>query len=351
MSENGHILNVCGLKTHFFLEEGVLKAVDGVDLAVPKQKIVGVIGESGSGKSVMARSIMRLISKPGKIVAGKMLLAPDDAPAVDIAQLDNSGSSIRSIRGKVISMIFQEPMTSLSPVHTVGSQIVEAILLHRTSNKSEAKSIALDMIERVGIANPKQRFNEYPHQLSGGMRQRIMIAMALSCNPSILIADEPTTALDVTVQAQILELLQELQAQYGMAIIFITHNLGVIAEIADEVNVMYLGRIVEHGTTRQVFKNPQHPYTQKLLASLPKMGRGRMSRLDAIDGNVPVPINLPAQCGFYSRCELAIQGQCDIAVPELHHLGDGHVVRCVLAQDRVASQDAMPTQDKEVAHA
>ncbi|MEM6428112.1 MAG: ABC transporter ATP-binding protein [Deinococcota bacterium] len=344
MSENGHILNVCDLKTHFQLEEGVLKAVDGVDLVVPQQKIVGVIGESGSGKSVMARSIMRLISKPGKIVAGKILLAPDDSPEVDIAQLDNSGSSIRSIRGKVISMIFQEPMTSLSPVHTVGSQIVEAILLHRTSNKSDAKSIALDMIERVGIANPKQRFNEYPHQLSGGMRQRVMIAMALSCNPSVLIADEPTTALDVTVQAQILELLQELQAQYGMAIIFITHNLGVIAEIADEVNVMYLGRIVEHGTTRQVFKHPQHPYTQKLLASLPKMGRGRGTRLDAIDGNVPVPINFPAQCGFYSRCKLAIQGRCDVAVPELHQLGAGHVVRCILAQDATATQGTISSQ-------
>lgn len=246
------VLELRNLKTYFELDEGTLKAVDGVGLEIPAKAVVGVIGESGSGKSITARSILRILPPTGKIVSGEILLHQKNQPPLDLAKLAANSSAIRKIRGKVISMIFQEPMTSLSPVHTIGSQIVEAILLHRTRDKHEAKTIALEMINKVGISNPSQRFAEYPHQLSGGMRQRAMIAMALSCNPDLLIADEPTTALDVTVQAQILDLLQGLQEQYGMAIMYITHDLGVVAEIADEVNVMYLGRIVERAKTRDI---------------------------------------------------------------------------------------------------
>jgi oligopeptide/dipeptide ABC transporter ATP-binding protein len=252
---------------------------------------------------------------------------------VNLATLDANGAEIRSIRGKEISMVFQEPMTSFSPVHTVGEQIAEVVLLHTTKNKREAREIALTMIERVGISNPSQRFREYPHQLSGGMRQRAMIAMALSCNPRLLIADEPTTALDVTVQAQILELLQGLQEQFGMAIVYITHNLGVIAEIADEVNVMYLGRVVERARTVELFKNPLHPYTRRLLKSIPKVGRKARIRLDAIKGNVPIPLDPPNECGFYSRCSEAMPGRCNLAVPSLVDLGDEHSVRCYLHHD------------------
>ncbi|WP_343422602.1 ABC transporter ATP-binding protein [Candidatus Flexifilum breve] len=234
------------------------------------------------------------------------------------------------MRGKEISMVFQEPMTSFSPVHTVGEQIMEVVLLHTTTNKREAKEIVLDMIDQVGISNPSQRFREYPHQLSGGMRQRAMIAMALSCHPRLLIADEPTTALDVTVQAQILELMRELQEQFGMAIVYITHNLGVIAEVADEVNVMYLGRVVERAKTVDLFKNPLHPYTNRLLKSIPQVGRKAHTRLDAIKGNVPFPLDPPFECGFYSRCNEAIAGRCNLAVPSLVDMGNDHYVRCFL---------------------
>lgn len=328
-----NVLEMRNLKTHFHLDEGTLKAVDGVDLTIPERGVVGVIGESGSGKSVTARSILRIIPSPGEIVSGEILLHPKEGEVVDLTKLDPKGGSIRKIRGKVISMIFQEPMTSLSPVHTVGNQIIEAILLHRTPDKREAREIALDMIEKVGISNPTQRIDEYPHQMSGGMRQRAMIAMALSCNPDLLIADEPTTALDVTVQAQILELLKGLQEQYGMAIMYITHNLGVVAELADEVNVMYLGRVVESAKTRDIFKNPQHPYTRRLLQSIPKVGK-KGTRLEAIKGNVPVPIDPPRQCGFFSRCEEAIEGKCDAAIPALVPVKETQSVRCFLVSDK-----------------
>ena len=344
-----NVLEIRGLKTYFHLDEGTLKAVDGVDLTIREKSIVGVIGESGSGKSVTARSVLRIIPNPGEIVAGEILLHPKEGKPVDLVKLDAKGSSIRKIRGKVISMIFQEPMTSLSPVHTVGNQIMEAIFLHRTSNRREAREIALDMIEKVGISNPKQRIDEYPHQMSGGMRQRAMIAMALSCNPDLLIADEPTTALDVTVQAQILELLKDLQEQFNMAVMYITHNLGVVAEIADEVNVMYLGRVVETAKTREIFKNPQHPYTRRLLQSIPKVGKKAGSRLEAIRGNVPVPINPPRQCGFYSRCEEVIEGRCNVAIPALVKpekpsvpVKESHKARCFLVSEAEES--------KEVAH-
>ena len=323
------ILEVRDLRTYFKLTEGTLKAVDGVDFAIAPRQTVGIIGESGSGKSVTAQSILQIVPTPGYIQSGQILLSRPDGSTTDLCKLGARSRKIREIRGAEISMVFQEPMTSLSPVHTIGEQIVEAIRLHITRDKRKAKGLALDMINRVGISNPRQRFDEYPHQLSGGMRQRAMIAMALSCSPSLLIADEPTTALDVTVQAQILELMKELQDEFGMAIMYITHDLGVIAEIADEVNVMYLGRVVERASTRELFKNPLHPYTQRLLKSIPRLG-GRGRRLDAIRGNVPVPLNPPAQCGFCSRCDEFMAGTCDAAVPALVDMGNHHYVRCYL---------------------
>ncbi len=323
-------LEVRNLRTYFHLSEGTLKAVDGVDFTIGAHQTVGIIGESGSGKSVTAQSILQIVPTPGVVESGEMLLRRGDGTVIDLSKLNPRSREIRAIRGKEISMVFQEPMTSLSPVHTIGAQIMEAIQLHITRNKRDAKKLTLDMIYRVGISNPSQRFDEYPHQLSGGMRQRVMIAMALSCSPSLLIADEPTTALDVTVQAQILELMKELQDEFGMAIMYITHDLGVIAEIVDEVNVMYLGRVVERAATIELFKNPMHPYTQRLLRSIPRLGSKGRGRLDAIRGNVPVPMNPPLQCGFASRCDEFISGKCDAAVPALVELAPDHFVRCYL---------------------
>ena len=328
------ILEVKNLRTSFFLEEGTLKALDGVSFTLQRNKTLGIIGESGCGKSVTAQSILRIVPHPGRIMSGEILYRSDDAAEpVDLVRLDPFGNTIRDIRGAEISMIFQEPMTSLSPVHTIGNQIIETIRLHRTPEKDEAREIAISMLRRVGINNPEQRIDEYPYQLSGGMRQRAMIAMALSCNPSVLIADEPTTALDVTVQAQILELMKELQEQFGMGIICITHNLGVIAEIADTVAVMYLGRIVEHGTAEEVFHNPLHPYTRRLLKSIPKLGKKAGTRLETIKGTVPIPLNRPArECGFVTRCSEAMAGTCDVKTPALVQIA-GHDVRCFLHSD------------------
>ncbi len=327
------ILEVKHLKTYFTLDEGTLKAVDGVDFRVTQGQTLGVIGESGCGKSVTAQSILRIVPPPGKIVAGEILLHQNDREPVNLAALDHRGPDIRSVRGKEISMIFQEPMTSLSPVHTIGFQILEAIYLHKTKDKQEARAIALDMLHKVGISNAAQRFQEYPHQLSGGLRQRVMVAMALSCHPSLLIADEPTTALDVTVQAQILDLMQDLQAQLKMSMLYITHDLGVIAGIADEIAVMYLGRIVEYGKPVEIFKHPRHPYTERLLKSIPRVGRHARTRLDAIKGNVPVPLDPPRECGFYSRCLRAIKGRCDKDIPALVEVENGHAARCFLHSD------------------
>ncbi len=308
---NQPIIQVRNLRTYFNTDDGTLKAVDGVDFDIKAKTIVGIIGESGSGKSVTTQSIMRIVPTPGEIADGEIWFYPPGGQSIDLTQLNPRGNEIRQIRGQEIAMVFQEPMASLSPVHTIGAQIMESILIHVTQDKRAAKEIALDMLEKVKISNPTQRFDEYPHQLSGGMRQRAMIAMALSCNPSLLIADEPTTALDVTVQAQILDLMQQLQAEFGMAIMYITHDLGVIAEVADEVNVMYLGRVVERATTKELFKNPLHPYTQRLLKSIPRVGRKARMRLDAIRGNVPIPLDFPRQCGFCSRCDEVIDSVCD----------------------------------------
>ena len=324
------VLEVKDLRTYFKLEEGILKAVDGVSFSVAPKKTLGIIGESGCGKSVTAQSILRIVPPPGEIKSGSIVLNRAGHEAVDLTQLDPFGQSVRSIRGKEISMVFQEPMTSLSPVHTIGNQIEEAILLHKTKDKKEAHEVAVDMLDRVGMPNPSERIEEYPHQLSGGLRQRAMIAMALSCNPALLIADEPTTALDVTVQAQILELMANLQEQFGMAILYITHDLGVIAEIADEVAVMYLGRVVEHAETREIFRTPLHPYTRLLLKSIPRMGKDAKKRLDVIEGTVPIPLDPPRECGFFSRCPEAMDGKCNDDIPALVEFGADHRVRCYL---------------------
>ena len=324
------ILEVDDLKTHFFLDEGVLKALDGVSFHIGKQETLGVIGESGCGKSVTARSILRIVPSPGQTVGGTAKLFSDGGASRDLLKLKPTGEEIRAIRGKEISMIFQEPMTSLSPVHTVGDQIEEAILIHKTQDKKEAHQFALDMLARVGIPNLKDLSKAYPFQLSGGMRQRVMIAIALSCNPKLLLADEPTTALDVTVQAQILELMKELQQELGMSIMFITHDLGVIAEVADRVAVMYLGRVVESAPVKELFRNPLHPYTVNLLKSIPRVGRGRGKKLQTIQGTVPIPINLPQCCPFMARCEQAMPGVCDKAVPALEQVAENHSVRCYL---------------------
>ncbi len=326
---NNNILEIKNLRTYFFLDEGTLKAVDDVSFSVRERQILGVIGESGCGKSVTAQSVIRIVPRPGKIVGGSILFHRD-GEQIDIVGLDVNGEAVRAIRGKEITMIFQEPMTSLSPVHTIGNQIMEVILLHKTKDRKEAREATIEMLAKVGMPEPVKRVDYYPHQLSGGLRQRAMIAMALSCGPSLLIADEPTTALDVTVQAQILDLMRSLQDQFGMAVLYITHDLGVIAEIASEVVVMYLGRIVERAPTLQIFRKPLHPYTSALLRSIPKRGAEAKKRLEAITGTVPVPLDPRPECGFVSRCSRAVAGLCHKRIPELVEVEEDHFVRCFL---------------------
>jgi peptide/nickel transport system ATP-binding protein len=341
---NTPVVDVRDLKIHFTMDEGILKAVDGVDFAIPRSGALGLVGESGCGKSVTAHSLLHIIPPNGKLYGDIFFhrsksngggATADDPDAGDgdagetlnLAKLNPRGNQIRAIRGKEISMIFQEPMTSFSPVHTIGHQIMEAILLHRTDDKHEAREIAIEMLDKVGIANPGQRVDEYPAQLSGGMRQRAMIAMALSCNPQLLIADEPTTALDVTVQAQVLELMASLQTEFGTAILFITHDLGVIAEMVDQVAVMYLGEIVEFGSTIQIFDTPLHPYTKALLRSIPQLGKTVGQRLASIKGTVPLPIGLPEQCPFHSRCTECGE-ECEEGDPPVVEVEEGHRVKC-----------------------
>jgi peptide/nickel transport system ATP-binding protein len=317
---NETLIEVKDLKTYFYTDEGVVKAVDGVDFSIKKGKTLCVVGESGCGKSITARSIMRLIVPPGKIVEGSIKLAGKEeqgaaAPEIDITSLSPKGKEIRQIRGAEISMIFQEPMSSLSPVHTIGNQLAEAIRLHMKCSKEDAKARSIEVLKEVGIPKAEQRFDVYPFQLSGGMRQRVMIAMALSCRARLLIADEPTTALDVTTQSNILDLIQGLQKEYNMSVMFITHDLGVVAEIADDAVVMYLGKVVERGPVDAIFHDPKHPYLISLLRSIPKLTAGSAERLDSIRGMVPHPFNRPRGCPFHPRCDKAIKGLCDVRPP------------------------------------
>lgn len=306
----------------------MVHAVDGVNFSIARQKTLGVVGESGCGKSVTGLSIMGLIPMPpGRIVEGEILYHRN-GDIVDITKLNPKGKEIRSIRGNEIAMIFQEPMTSLNPVYTIGNQIMEAIILHQKVHKKEARVRAIQMLEAVGIPLPEQRVDEYPHQLSGGMRQRAMIAMALSCNPSLLIADEPTTALDVTIQAQILELMKKLQEEFRMAIMMITHNLGVIAETSDDVVVMYMGKVVEQSDVRRVFHDPKHPYTQGLMKSIPSLAK-RKERLEPIKGVVPDPYDLPPGCVFNPRCPYAME-ICGKEEPPFLEVEKGHWAKCWL---------------------
>jgi oligopeptide/dipeptide ABC transporter ATP-binding protein len=315
------LIQVKNLRTSFFTPEGELHAIDGVSFEIAEGKTLGLVGESGCGKSVTSLSIMRLIpSPPGKIVGGEILYR-----GRDLLKLNNE--EMRKIRGNEISMIFQEPMTSLNPVFTVGNQIGEAIRLHQGLGKKETRAKTIEMLRLVKIADPESRVDNYPHQMSGGMRQRVMIAMALSCNPSLLIADEPTTALDVTIQAQILELIKELQQKLGMALLLITHDLGVVAERADEVAIMYAGKIVERGSAEAIFARPFHPYTVGLLNSLPGIEGKKKKRLAAIPGVVPSPLRLPSGCRFRDRCPNA-QRICGETEPQLLELEPGHTVAC-----------------------
>jgi oligopeptide transport system ATP-binding protein len=319
------LLEIKGLKTHFFSDEGVSPAVDGVDLRVHKGETLGIVGESGCGKSVTALSIMRLIpDPPGRITAGEILLDGQNL-------LELSADQMRRIRGNRISMIFQEPMTSLNPVYTIGNQIAEAVRLHQKLSPRDAMDRSLEMLKLVGIPAPERRVNEYPHQLSGGMRQRAMIAMALSCNPALLIADEPTTALDVTIQAQILDLMGDLKTELSTAIILITHDLGVIAESAARVVVMYAGKVVEAADVIRIFETPLHPYTAGLLQSIPRIDqrKKKRERLMEIKGVVPIPSHLPPGCAFHPRCPEAIE-ICAREAPQLKAAEDGHQVRCWL---------------------
>jgi peptide/nickel transport system ATP-binding protein len=324
------MLEIENLRTHFFTHDGVVRAVDGVTLDIKPGETLGLVGESGCGKSVTAHSLLRLLPpRTSRIVEGSIHFRRRDGSTVDLAKLDPRGPRIRSIRGNEIAMIFQEPMTSLSPVHTVGGQIAEAVELHQRVGKHQAMEFAIHMLAQVGIGNPRQRAQEYPHQFSGGMRQRAMIAMALSCNPSLLIADEPTTALDVTIQAQILELMQALQAEFKMAILMITHNLGVIAEMADRVAVMYMGKVVEMTDAATIFADPLHPYTVGLMRSIPRIGGKVNRRLAVIPGSVPDPFSLPTGCTFYPRCPAPKRAACEVPV-ELQEVSPGHWVRCTL---------------------
>ena len=327
------LLSVRELKTYFYQDEGLVKAVDGVSFDVAPRRTLGIVGESGCGKSVTARSILRIVDRPGRIIEGQIRFrrrTEHGGAVVDLATLDPNGEQMRGIRGAEIALIFQEPMSSFSPVDTIGNQSVEAIRLHQPVSRGEAREKTVEMLRRVGVSSPEERVGQLSNQLSGGLRQRAMIAMALSCKPSLLIADEPTTALDVTTQTQILALMRQLQQEDGMAIMLITHDLGVIAEMATEVAVMYLGRVVEQAPVDAIFHAPRHPYTRALLRSIPRMRVRSRERLAPIAGAIPHPYDRPTGCPFHPRCTEAIAGRCDRDTPSLRRVADQHAVSCFL---------------------
>ena len=321
-------MEVRDLKTYFYTEDGVVRAVDGLSYGLAKGETLGLVGESGCGKSVSALSIMRLVASPGKIVEGEILL-----DGMDLLQC--SEPEMREVRGNRISMIFQEPMTSLNPVFTIGNQIMEAIRVHQDVSRNEARDRTIAMIRRVKISAAETRVDEYPHQMSGGMRQRVMIAMALACNPEVLIADEPTTALDVTIQAQIMELLAELQSDFQMSILLITHNLGLVAEVSDQIAVMYASKVVEHTGTVELFASPLHPYTHGLLTSVPTLGMSREQELNVIPGQVPNPLHFPTGCRFHPRCPVAEQ-RCRQEEPLLREVKPGHWAACHFIENGIS---------------
>ena len=329
------LLSVRNLKTYFAQDEGTVRAVDGVSFDVAAGATLGIVGESGCGKSITARSILGIVDRPGRIVEGEIHFRRPSANGgaartVDLTRLEPNGPEMRAIRGAEIALIFQEPMSSFSPVHSVGNQIVEAILLHQAMSRRQAREKTIEILRRVGVSSPERRVDQLAHQLSGGLRQRAMIAMALSCRPALLIADEPTTALDVTTQAQILELMRQLQCEDGMAIMLITHDLGVIAAMATDVAVMYLGRVVEQAPVDAIFHDPRHPYTRALLRSIPRMRSRSRARLTPIAGTVPHPYDRPPGCPFHPRCAEFIAGRCDRAAPVMKPVGDHHSVSCFL---------------------
>ncbi len=328
------LLSVRNLKTHFRLDEGTVKAVDGVNFDVLPGQVVGIVGESGSGKSVTMKSVLGIIEPPGRIVGGEVLFhRPGSATPVDLTKLPARGKTMRSIRGAEIALIPQEPMAAFSPVHTVGDQVIEAIRLHNPVSKQAARARAIETFREVGISMPEERVDNYSWELSGGLRQRAMIAMALACNPTLLIADEPTTAIDVTTQAQVLGLLRRLQQSHGMAIVFITHDLGVIAQIADYVVVMYLGRVAETGSVDDIFHRPKHPYTRALLQSIPGRQSSSQRRLPTMPGSVPHPFNRPPGCPFHPRCPDFMPGTCNTALPALYPFPGDQPVSCFLHHD------------------
>jgi oligopeptide/dipeptide ABC transporter ATP-binding protein len=346
MAETNTLVEFKDLHTYFYLAEGVVRAVDGVDLTLERGKTLGVVGESGCGKSITSLSLLQLVPSPGKIVGGEILFykpvgqngSDETVDVINITALDPKGKEIRDIRGNQISMVFQEPMTAMSPVRTIGQQITEGIMLHQNVNKEEARKRAIDILARTKMPRPERVIDDYPFQLSGGMRQRAVIAMALSCSPNLLIADEPTTALDVTTEAQILDLMRQLQKDSGMAIMYITHNLGVIAEMADEVAVMYMGKVIEQTDVQTIFFNPKHPYTRGLLASIPQLKDAvahtdRSQRLQTIKGMVPDPYTHFEGCPFYPRCPEMIPERCDKVEPKNIMINPGHFVRCHLYKE------------------
>jgi len=330
--EERFLLQVKNLNIALKVDKNFIPIVDGVDLSLEPGKVLGLVGESGCGKSVTALSLLRLLSKELKIVDGNILFYGQNGDeAVDIAKLEPKGKDIQRIRGGTVSMIFQEPMSSFSPLHTIGYQIMEVIQLHLNASKEKARGITIELLERVGIGDARRAIDRYPYVFSGGMRQRAMIAKALSCNPLLLIADEPTTALDVTIQAQILKLMRDMQKEFGSSIIFISHDLGVVGQMADEVAIMYMGKIVEQGPTKEIFKIPKHPYTVNLLAAIPRLGNlEARKRLEPIEGTVPGLFNRPSGCAFHPRCNSFISGICDGNFPELREVSENHCVACHL---------------------
>lgn len=332
--EPAPLLSVRDLKTYFFQEEGVTKAVDGVSFDVMPGQTVGIVGESGCGKSVTSLSLLRIVDPPGRMVGGEILLRQDqeesDGRVVDIGRLSPGSRQMRFIRGGEIGLVFQEPMSSLSPVHTIGSQLIESLRLHTNLDEKQAREKGIELLRLVGIPQPDKRIDAYTVELSGGLRQRAMIAIALACNPRLLIADEPTTALDVTTQAQILDLLRSIQERTGMSVILITHDLGVIAEMCDYVLVMYLGRVVEQGLVDDIFFDPKHPYTKALLRSIPSVHSEPKTRLPALSGSVPHPFNRPSGCPFHPRCPEFMPGKCDHDAPGLTDVGPKHRASCFL---------------------